>query len=96
MANEPANNGNIMDSLFGDGTKSQDASNPTNALKSCVNFGFFSALTGTVLDTVSNISDSLSGGLAGIGGADGGQTMAQNLNLNSIPTLGGMNGMKIG
>lgn len=65
----------IMDSIFGDGTPSQDASDPVRTVGSFINAGIAVAAVGAVLNIASAgaqvVSNSLEGGVS-----TGGQTIA--------------------
>lgn len=86
--------GNIFDSLTGDGTKSQDASNPVNALRECINFGFLSAATGAILGGVSSITQTLTGGLENITTGAGLQPAVAPTNTLDVTQSMRMGGMR--
>lgn len=82
--NEPKKpEGGILDSVFGDGTKNTDASNPMNAIKACVDFGFLSMAAGAVGLVVNQASEVLSNAIGGqgIGGLETG--LANNLSIKT-------------
>lgn len=89
MNNEPQKQeGNVMDSVFGDGTKGERS--PLDTVREFFNFNFVFGMGAAALGTVASGLDAISNSLEG-GGLEVGATAAQSI---SSPALSADMGIK--